>query len=157
MAVVVHIVLTAAVDGVPGIAVGDAAAVGVGHVGGRNRSGVGDIFRADQSPPGIIGMDGLVGVPRIVDHFSTTMVVGTHGKQVLLGQIHHPLRFVLVVRSPIGMRAVVKVGEVTVEVNVVTVVATCAVDGVVAAIVCAVRVGAGENEDVEIVQQIDDT
>ena len=32
LAVVVHIVLTAAVDGVPGIAVGDAAAVGVGHI-----------------------------------------------------------------------------------------------------------------------------
>ena len=100
-------------------------------------------------------MDGLVGVPRIIDHFGAPVVVGTHGKQVLLGQIHHPLRFVLVVRSPIGMRAVVKVGEMTVEVDIVTVVATCTVDGVVAAIVCAVRVGAGEDEDVEIVQQID--
>ena len=121
-----------------------------------NRTGVGDVFRADQAPPGVVGMHGLVGVPRIVDHFGTAVVVGTHGEQILLGKIHHPLGFILIVRCSVGMRPVVEVGEVTVEVDVVAVGASGTGDGVVAAVVGAIRVGAGEDEDVEAVDEIDD-
>ena len=97
-----------------------------------NRTCVGDVFRADKAPPGVVGMHGLVGVPRIVDHFGTAVVVGTHGEQILLGKIHHPLGFILIVRcSGTG-------------------------DGVVASVVGAVGVGAGEDEDVEAVDEVDD-
>ena len=54
------------------------------------------------------------------------------------------------------MGTIIKVGEVAVEVDAIAVVSSGTVDGVVAAVVGAVRVGAGENENVEVVQQVDD-
>ena len=85
------------------------------------------------------------------------MVVGTHREQMLLGQVHHPLALVLIIGSTIGMWAVVEVGEVTVQVDMVAVFTRGTINGVVAAMVSAVRVGAREDEEVDIVQDVEDT
>ena len=99
-------------------------------------------------------MKGLVGVPRIVHHLGATVVVGAHGEQVLLRQIHHPLGFILIVGGAIGMNSIVEVGEVTVEVHVVAVVTFCSCYRVVATIISAIRVGAGENEQIDILEDV---
>ena len=102
-------------------------------------------------------MKGLVSVPRIVHNLSTAMVVGTHREQMLLCQVHHPLAFVLIIGSSIGMGAVVEVGEVTVQVDMVAVFTRGTINGVVAAMVGTVRVGAREDEEVDVVQDVENT
>ena len=85
------------------------------------------------------------------------MIVCRHGKGVLLGKLHHHYGFRLILLA-IGMRTVVEVGIVAVEVGIVGIVATGAIDGVVAPVIGAVGVGAGagRDENVELVEQIQD-
>ncbi len=99
-------------------------------------------------------MRGLVSVPRIVHHLCPTVVVGAHGEEVFLRQVHHPLAFILIVGSAIGMGAVVEVGEVTVEVDVVAVVTFGVIHRVVASVIGAIGVGAGEDEEIDIVEDV---
>ena len=115
------------------------------------------IFMADHLPPCVIGMEGLIGVPRIVHHLGAAMVVGTHREQMFLRQVHHPLALVLIIGSTIGVWAVVEVGEVTVQVDMVAILTRGAINGVVAPMVGAVGVGAREDEKVDIVQDVEDT
>ena len=99
-------------------------------------------------------MNRLIGVPWIVHHFSATMIVGTHGKQIFLCQIHHPLGFVLIVGSTIGVGSIIEVREVTVEVNVVAIIAFGTSDGVIATVISTIRVGARENKQIDIVEDV---
>ena len=55
------------------------------------------------------------------------------------------------------MRTIVEVGIVAVEVGIVGIVATGAIDGVVASVISAVGIGAGRNENVELVEQCEDS
>ena len=101
-------------------------------------------------------MQGLVGVPRIVQHLRPSMIVCRHSKGILLGKLHHHqgLRLIFLV---IGMRTVVEVRIVSVEVGIIGIVATGAIDGVVASVIGAVGVGAGRDENVELVEQCEDS
>ena len=53
----------------------------------------------------------------------------------------------------VRVRAVIEVWEMSVEVNVIGVVTGCATHAVVAAVIGAVRVGVGTDEDIQIVHQ----
>ena len=155
LCVIIHVVLTASVDGVPRVSIDDAVVVLVHVVRTDFMREVG-IFVANQLPPGIVGMEGLVSVPGIVHHLGAAMVVGTHREEVFLCNVHHPLALVLVIGLSVGVRAVIKVGEVAVEVDVVGIVARGTINAVVAAMIGAVGVGAREDEEVDIVQNVGD-
>ena len=141
LGIVVHVILTAAPDCIPHIAVDDAIVEGA-HIQGVLEVDIIGVFVTDQLPPFIVGMERLVGIPGIVHHLRAGVEVGRHGKGGFPRQIHHPKGFVLIIIA-VGVRTVVKIGIVAVQVHVVGVAAARPSNRMVAAIIGAIGVGAG--------------
>ena len=93
LGIVVHVVLTAARNGVPLVTVDDTM-IGVlvlhVHVVGVPFVALVGVFVADQFPPIVVGVERGMGVPRIVHHFGASMKVGSHGELVVLSKVHQP-------------------------------------------------------------------
>ncbi len=148
----VHVILPAAADGIPGIAVGDAV-VESRHVSRRRKElGRIGILVTHQLPPVIVGMQVGPRIPGIVANLRAAMEVGPHQKLVLFSQ-RHERQGLLLPFVAVGVRAVLGVGVVPVEVDPVGIVADGAVHGAVAAEVGAIGVGQGIDPDVEVVHQ----
>ena len=152
--VVVHVVLAASANHVP-VATAHDAIVEVGHVG---RVGVVagfmdevGIFTADHFPPCVVGGKLCEVVPRVVHHFGARVEIGGHSELVVLSKIHKPLGFILIAPVAIRVRTSHEVRIMAVEFHIIGVVATRTINGTVAAVVGAVGVGVGADEDVQVV------
>ena len=108
------------------------------------------IFVANQLPPGVVGMQGVGVVPRIVHHLGTTVIVGCHDEGNVLGKLHEPLRLKLVF-FVVGVWTTVWVRVVAVHVDAIGIFACGMVYRVVAAIVGAVGVGVWGDVKVDVV------
>ena len=150
-AVSIFVILTAARNHIPIGTIGDTIGIRIGHVGRRIGSRIADVLRTDKLVPILVGMVGIDRIPRIVHHFSAAVVIGTHGEEVVLGQLHGPLGF-QGVSLAVGMVALEIILVVAVQIDPIDVVPTCAVHGAVATVIGAVGVGQGENEKIHIVQ-----
>ena len=152
MGIAVHVILTATADHVPLSTIGDAVVV-VGHIVRVDLMALVGVFVADELVPGIIGMEGIGVVPRIVHHFGTTVVVGSHHKGDFSGKVHEPLGFSLVFVA-IRVGTAMRIGIVTVHVDAVGVLSSGTVDGVVATMIGAVGIGIGANVKIDIIHHV---
>src|SRR6056297_205848 len=104
------------------------------------------IDAADIRQPGAICMSPLPGIPGVVGHFRTPVKIGRKGDVLLLCKIHHSpgLRLPVLV---IGMRAILRIREIAVQIYPMGIMADSSGKGLVASRVGAIGIGVGIDED----------